>query len=40
MTALDNRTYEVTFCSRVAGWVNAIFGQYPERPCRRSFDLC
>jgi len=32
----DIRTYEVTFCSCVAGWVNALFGKYPEWPFRRA----
>ena len=25
MAGSDIRTYEVTFCSRVAGWMNALF---------------
>ena len=32
----DNRTYEVTFCSRVAGWANSLFDQHPEWPFRRA----
>jgi len=36
MAGLDIRTYEVTFCSRVAGWVNALFAQHPEWPFRRA----
>ncbi|MBM3890622.1 MAG: hypothetical protein FJ388_16030, partial [Verrucomicrobia bacterium] len=36
MAALDNRTYEVTFCSRVAGWLNVLFVQHPEWPFRRA----
>jgi type I restriction-modification system DNA methylase subunit len=30
------RTYEVTFCSRVAGWANALFARHPEWPFRRA----
>ncbi|MSU59737.1 MAG: hypothetical protein EXS35_16480 [Pedosphaera sp.] len=32
----DIRTYEVTFCSRVAGWANALFAEHPEWPFRRA----
>ena len=32
----DTRTYEVTFCSRVAGWANALFARHPEWPFRRA----
>lgn len=32
----DIRTYEVTFCSRVAGWLNALFTRHPEWPFRRA----
>ncbi|MCI0541191.1 MAG: SAM-dependent methyltransferase [Verrucomicrobiales bacterium] len=32
----DIRTYEVTFCSRVAGWLNALFAKHPEWPFRRA----
>ena len=34
MVGLDIRTYEVTFCSRVAGWLNALFALHPEWPFR------
>lgn len=36
MAELDLRTYEVTFCSRVAGWANELFHQHPEWPFRRA----
>ena len=36
MSPTDTRTYEVTFCSRVAGWANDIFGQHPDWPFRRA----
>jgi len=36
MAGSDNRTYEVTFCSRVAGWANSLFDQHPEWPFRRA----
>ncbi len=36
MPGSDNRTHEVTFCSRVAGWANALFAQHPEWPFRRA----
>lgn len=36
MASSDIRTYEVTFCSRVAGWVNALFAEHPEWPFRRA----
>ncbi len=36
MAGSDIRTYEVTFCSRVAGWANALFDQHPEWPFRRA----
>lgn len=36
MAGLDIRTYEVTFCSRVAGWLNALFAKHPEWPFRRA----
>jgi len=36
MGPVDTRTYEVTFCSRVAGWANELFGQHPEWPFRRA----
>jgi hypothetical protein len=36
MANSDIRTYEVTFCSRVAGWVNALFADHPEWPFRRA----
>src|SRR5207244_3956923 len=29
-------THEVTFCSRVAGWANALFAEHPEWPFRRA----
>ncbi|MBI4662499.1 MAG: N-6 DNA methylase [Verrucomicrobia bacterium] len=32
----DIRTCEVTFCSRVAGWLNALFAEHPEWPFRRA----
>ena len=32
----DIRTHEVTFCSRVAGWANALFAEHPEWPFRRA----
>ncbi len=32
----DIRIYEVTFCSRVAGWANALFAEHPEWPFRRA----
>jgi hypothetical protein len=32
----DTRTHEVTFCSRVAGWSNALFDEHPEWPFRRA----
>lgn len=35
MPERDSRTYEVTFCSRVAGWANELFNQRPEWPFRR-----
>lgn len=36
MADSDIRTYEVTFCSRVAGWANALFAAHPEWPFRRA----
>jgi len=36
MPGSDIRTYEVTFCSRVAGWANELFHQHPEWPFRRA----
>lgn len=36
MSGPDIRTYEVTFCSRVAGWANALFARHPEWPFRRA----
>jgi hypothetical protein len=36
MAEQDSRTYEVTFCSRVAGWANELFNQHPEWPFRRA----
>jgi len=36
MSGSDTRTYEVTFCSRVAGWANALFARHPEWPFRRA----
>jgi len=36
MSDSDTRTYEVTFCSRVAGWANALFARHPEWPFRRA----
>ncbi|MGO8699336.1 MAG: class I SAM-dependent DNA methyltransferase [Limisphaerales bacterium] len=36
MPERDSRTYEVTFCSRVAGWANELFHQRPEWPFRRA----
>jgi hypothetical protein len=36
MPERDSRTYEVTFCSRVAGWANELFNQRPEWPFRRA----
>ncbi len=36
MADSDTRTHEVTFCSRVAGWANALFQQHPEWPFRRA----
>jgi hypothetical protein len=36
MSERDSRTYEVTFCSRVAGWANEMFNQHPEWPFRRA----
>src|SRR5437667_5157257 len=36
MSGSDIRTYEVTFCSRVAGWANALFAEHPEWPFRRA----
>ncbi len=36
MTDRDTRTHEVTFCSRVAGWANALFKEHPEWPFRRA----
>ena len=36
MPSSDIRTYEVTFCSRVAGWANSLFEQHPEWPFRRA----
>jgi hypothetical protein len=36
MVSSDIRTYEVTFCSRVAGWLNALFAAHPEWPFRRA----
>ena len=35
MSGSDTRTYEVTFCSRVAGWANTLFAKHPEWPFRR-----
>jgi hypothetical protein len=32
----DTRIHEVTFCSRVAGWANALFELHPEWPFRRA----
>jgi len=36
MSERDTRTHEVTFCSRVAGWSNALFADHPEWPFRRA----
>ena len=36
MADSDIRIYEVTFCSRVAGWLNALFALHPEWPFRRA----
>ena len=36
MPGSDNRTHEVTFCSRVAGWANELFHQHPEWPFERA----
>jgi hypothetical protein len=36
MARSESRIYEVTFCSRVAGWMNALFAQHPEWPFRRA----
>ncbi len=36
MSVQDIRTYEVTFCSRVAGWANELFSRHPEWPFRRA----
>jgi|GEM_PF-206230 len=36
MAVSDLRLHEVTFCSRVAGWANALFAQHPEWPFRRA----
>ena len=36
MASTDLRTYEVTFCSRVAGWANALFAEHPEWPFRHA----
>jgi len=36
MPAPDNRTHEVTFCSRVAGWANTLFAAHPEWPFRKA----
>lgn len=36
MSGPDTRTYEVTFCSRVAGWANVLFSRHPEWPFRRA----
>jgi hypothetical protein len=36
MAEKETRTYEVTFCSRVAGWLNELFKQHPEWPFRRA----
>lgn len=35
MTTKDNRIHEVTFCSRVAKWSEAIFAANPEIPFQR-----
>jgi len=36
MAASEIRTHEVTFCSRVSGWANALFDAHPEWPFRRA----
>jgi len=36
MAVPDLRLHEVTFCSRVAGWANALFARHPEWPFRRA----
>ena len=36
MPESDIRAHEVTFCSRVAGWANALFAEHPEWPFRRA----
>lgn len=36
MSNLDLRTHEIAFCSRVAGWLNALFAAHPEWPFRRA----
>ncbi len=36
MAERDIRTYEVTFCSRVAKWADALFAQHPEWGFKRS----
>lgn len=36
MPDADLRTHEVAFCSRVAGWLNALFAAHPEWPFRRA----
>lgn len=32
----DLRPHEIAFCSRVAGWLNALFAAHPEWPFRRT----
>jgi hypothetical protein len=36
MSERDTRTHEVTFCSRVKSWADALFAQHPEWPFRRA----
>ncbi len=36
MPDTDLRPHEIAFCSRVAGWLNALFAVHPEWPFRRA----
>ena len=36
MPESDIRVYEVTFCSRVSKWADALFAQHPDWPFKRT----
>jgi hypothetical protein len=36
MSDKDIRVHEVTFCSRVSKWADALFAEHPEWPSKRT----